>query len=202
MSTLVEVKSNVIEVLHVQPSIFDWPYLRCYWRYVYNYMCVILYISYQMQRTPAGLRYVHSGLCQIHCSWSFAYFGLNIQLHVSRFLFRICGRSDARYALYFGPITTHICSFVLCQLRSWKNPMSVQFCMFRFQYSIYRISVSIADMPTLRHIYTLSHFWRFLFSLFFSLRPWNCRSETSFIFRTAVKSWNLKRMLISNLTAI
>jgi hypothetical protein len=33
---------SVITAPHIQASIFDWTYLRCYWRYIDNSLCVIL----------------------------------------------------------------------------------------------------------------------------------------------------------------
>jgi hypothetical protein len=52
---------NAITVPHMQASIFNWTYLRCYWRYLDNSMCVILQTWCHIQRTSSSLRCVNCG---------------------------------------------------------------------------------------------------------------------------------------------
>jgi hypothetical protein len=47
---------NVITAPHIQASIFDWTYLRYYWRYLDSSMRVMLQILCQIQRTSSSLR--------------------------------------------------------------------------------------------------------------------------------------------------
>jgi hypothetical protein len=119
--TPVEDKSNVIPVLHIQDSIFYWTYLRCHWWYLENSLLTTQHNCSQMQRTPACLRYVSSGPCQIHYNCGFTHLGLNIQLHVSPLLLVVCRQFDARYTPHSLPNTAHINRFAQCQLCVLSN---------------------------------------------------------------------------------
>jgi hypothetical protein len=50
---------KVFTAPHSQATIFNWPYLRCYWRYLDNSMLLILQTWCQIQLTSSGLRYVN-----------------------------------------------------------------------------------------------------------------------------------------------
>jgi hypothetical protein len=93
MSTLVPVKSNAISVLHIQATIFNWTYLRCYWRYLDNSVRVILQTWCQIQRTSPDLRYMICGPGHIQCIYSSSYSGHNIQLNVSALILEISRKS-------------------------------------------------------------------------------------------------------------
>jgi hypothetical protein len=49
--TVVPCIYNALTASHMQDSIFSWTYLRRYWRYIGNWMCVILQTWCQIQRT-------------------------------------------------------------------------------------------------------------------------------------------------------
>jgi hypothetical protein len=59
MWTVVPAICNVVTALHIQALIFNWTYLRWYWRYVENSMRHILQTWCQMQRIYSSLRYVN-----------------------------------------------------------------------------------------------------------------------------------------------
>jgi hypothetical protein len=65
---------------HSQATIFNWKYLRYYWRYLDNSMRVILKTWWQKQRTSSGFRYVNCAPVHIQSIYSCAYLGFNIQL--------------------------------------------------------------------------------------------------------------------------
>jgi hypothetical protein len=55
---------------HIQASICNWTYLRCYWRYADIWMRVILQTWCQIQRTSSGIPYVECRLVHIQCNYS------------------------------------------------------------------------------------------------------------------------------------
>jgi hypothetical protein len=61
MSILVHVKSNIITVLDIQASIFNWTQIRRYWWYIDKSMRVKLHICCQIKRVSSCLRYVNHG---------------------------------------------------------------------------------------------------------------------------------------------
>jgi hypothetical protein len=61
MWTVVPDICNIFTATHIQASIFNWTYLRCYWRYLAHSMSVILQGWCQLQRTSSSLRYVNCG---------------------------------------------------------------------------------------------------------------------------------------------
>jgi hypothetical protein len=71
---------NVITASHIQASIFDWSYLRYYWRYSDISMRIILLTWCQIQRTSSCLRYVNCVPGHIQILYSSAYIGFNIKL--------------------------------------------------------------------------------------------------------------------------
>jgi hypothetical protein len=79
MSNLVPAKSNIVTVLVIQASIFNWTYLRCDWWCIDKTKRVILHICCQMQPNSPRLCYVNSGPSQIKHSYIFCYSGINIQ---------------------------------------------------------------------------------------------------------------------------
>jgi hypothetical protein len=50
---------------HIQASIFNWMYLRCYWKCLDDSMLVILQTCCQIHRTSIGLRYANCSLTSI-----------------------------------------------------------------------------------------------------------------------------------------
>jgi hypothetical protein len=103
MWTVVPHIYNVFTARHIQSWIFDWTYLRCYWRYLDNSLSVILQSRCQIQRTHPGLRYVYCGPGHIQCNYSYVYSGFNIQVNVSAVLFVICEQYNARYTANLVP---------------------------------------------------------------------------------------------------
>jgi hypothetical protein len=61
MWTVVPAICNVVTALHIQALIFNWTYLRWYWRYVENSNRLILQTWCQTQPIYSSLRYVNCG---------------------------------------------------------------------------------------------------------------------------------------------
>jgi hypothetical protein len=97
MCTLVPDIYNVITAPHIQTSIFNCTYLRCYRGYVDNSMWVILQSWCQIQRKTTSLHNVNSGPGHIKCIYCSAYSDLNIQLNVSAMLLEIYRQFNVRY---------------------------------------------------------------------------------------------------------
>jgi hypothetical protein len=68
--TVIPAIYNVFTGSHSQATIFNWTYLRCYWRYLDNSMLVILQTWRQILRTSSSLRYVNCGPGNIHSIYS------------------------------------------------------------------------------------------------------------------------------------
>jgi hypothetical protein len=150
MSTLVPVKSNAISVLHIHATILNWTYVRCYWRYINNYMCVILQTWYQIQHTSSSLRYLNCGPGHIQCIYSSAYSVFSIQLNVSATLLETSRQFNARYTANLEPYTAHILQFILCGLWSRPYTMKWQHRIFSLQYSTERICAAIGNISTIQ----------------------------------------------------
>jgi hypothetical protein len=116
MWTVVPAICNVVTALHIQALIFNWIYLRCYWRYVDNPMLIILQTWCQTQLTSSGLRYVNCGPGHTECIYSSAYSGVNNHLNVSALILVIYRQFNARYTANREPNTAHILQFTLCEL--------------------------------------------------------------------------------------
>jgi hypothetical protein len=80
MYTMVPAMYNVVTSPHIQASIFNWTNLRCHSRHLDNSTRVILQTWCQIRRISSSLRYVNCGPGHVHCSYSSAYLGFNIQL--------------------------------------------------------------------------------------------------------------------------
>jgi hypothetical protein len=89
---------------HIQASIFNSMYLRCYWRYLDNSMLVILQQRRQIQRTISSLRNVDCGPGHTHCNYRSTYSGINIQQNVAPLLLKICRQFTAWYTTNLVPI--------------------------------------------------------------------------------------------------
>jgi hypothetical protein len=109
---------NVVTPPHIQASVCNWTYLRCYWRYLDNSMRDILQTGSQIQRTSPSLRNVNCGPVHIQCNYSSAYLGFNILLNVSALLLEISRQFSERYTAILVPNTAHVPRFTLCQLWS------------------------------------------------------------------------------------
>jgi hypothetical protein len=138
----------VITAPHIQASLFNWMYLRCYWRYLVNSMRVILQTWCQMQRTCFSLCYMNCGPGHIQCNCSTAYSGFNIQLNLLALLLEICRNLVARYTANLVPYIAHTLQFMLSEL--WSRPYTkyLQLRIFRLQYSTERICAIIGDIST------------------------------------------------------
>jgi hypothetical protein len=98
---------NVFTAPQIRASLFNWTYLRCYWRCVDNSMRLILQTLCQIQRTSSRLRYLN---------YSSTYAGFNIQLNVSALLLEICRQFCERYTVNMVANTAHILQFMLSGL--------------------------------------------------------------------------------------
>jgi hypothetical protein len=74
---------------HIQSSIFNWMYLRWYWRYLDNSMSVILQSWCHIQPTSSSISYVNCGPDHIQWNDSSAYSGFNMQVKVSALIFEV-----------------------------------------------------------------------------------------------------------------
>jgi hypothetical protein len=118
MWTVVPDICNEITDPHIQVSIFNWTYLRCFWRYHDNSMHVILQTWCQIHRPSSSFRYVNSDPGHIQCIYSSAYSVLNIQLNVSALQLEISRQFNVRYTAYLVPYIAHTLQFTLCELWS------------------------------------------------------------------------------------
>jgi hypothetical protein len=141
---------NAITAPHIQASIFNWTYRRCYWRYLDNDMRVLLQTWWQIQRTSSRLCYLDCGHGHIQCKYSFAYSGFNIQMNVSALLQGIYRLFNVRYRANMVPNTTQALQFTLPELWSLTYTMYIQFRIFWLQYSNERICAAIADVSKIR----------------------------------------------------
>jgi hypothetical protein len=114
---------NVVTSPHIQSSVFNWTYLRSYWRHLDNSMLVILQTWSKIQRTSSSLYYVDCGPGYIQCSYSSAYSGSNIQLNISALLLEISRICKARHTANVVPNTAHTLQFTLCEL--WSRPYTM-----------------------------------------------------------------------------
>jgi hypothetical protein len=150
MWTVVPDIYNVMTAPHIQASIFNWTYLRSYWRHPDNSMRVILQTWSQIQRTSSSLYYVDCGPGHIQCSYSSAYSGLNIQLNISALLLEISRICNARHTANLVPNTAHTLLFALCEL--WSRPYTTkwQHRILSLQYSTERICAAIGEISTIQ----------------------------------------------------
>jgi hypothetical protein len=86
MWTVVQAIYNVSPAPDSQPTILNWTYLHCNWRYCNTSMRVILQTWCKIQRTSFNLRYAKCGPGNIQCKYSSAYSEFNIHLNVSSLL--------------------------------------------------------------------------------------------------------------------
>jgi hypothetical protein len=150
MWTVVPDIYNVDTARHIQTSIFNWTYLRCYWGYHDNLKRVIMQIWCHISHTPSRLHYVNCGPGHIQCNYSTAYSGFNIQLNVSALLLEISRTFIARYAANMVPNTAHILQFTQCELWFRTYTMCLQHRIFRLQYSTEGICAAIGDNTTIK----------------------------------------------------
>jgi hypothetical protein len=99
--TVVPTIYNVITAQHIQASIFNCSYLRCYSRYLDNSMCVILQTWCQIQRTSSSLRYLNCCPVHIQCNYSSTHCWL--QYSSERICAAIGGIPTFRCGLYCKP---------------------------------------------------------------------------------------------------
>jgi hypothetical protein len=112
--TLVPVKSNIITVLAIQASIFNWTYLwRCWW-YIDNSVRFILHIWFRIQSTISGSRYCISGAGKIQYNYISWYSVYNIQFNVSSSTLDICRQFNAHYTSHLLPNATYVLQIRLC----------------------------------------------------------------------------------------
>jgi hypothetical protein len=135
---------------HIQSSIFNWTYLRCYWRYLDNSMSVILQPWCQIQPTSSNLCYVNCGPGHIQSTYSSAYLGFNIQLKVAPLLFEVSRRFNERNTAKLVTTIAQILQLSLCDQWSRTYTMYLQLRIFRPEYSTERICAAIGDNRTYR----------------------------------------------------
>jgi hypothetical protein len=141
---------SVFTAPHIQVSIFNWTYLRCYRRYIDNSMRLILKTLCQIQRISPRLRDVNCGPRHLQWTYSSTYSGFNNQLNVSPPLLEICRQFNACYTTNLVPNTSHILQFSPCEQWSRTYTMYLQLRIFMPQYSTERICAAIGDITTIR----------------------------------------------------
>jgi hypothetical protein len=141
---------NAFRAPHIEASIFDVTYLRCYWIYADISVRVVLQIWWQIQRTSPSLCYVNCGPGHIQCNYSCTYSGFNIQLNVSALLLEICRQYNADCTASLVPNTVHIFQVAHCEVWSRSYTMHLQLRIFRLQYSTERICADIGNISTIQ----------------------------------------------------
>jgi hypothetical protein len=99
MWTVVPDIYNAFKAPHIQTSIFNWSYLRCYWRYRDNATRVILQTWSQIKRTSSSLRNVKCGPGHMQCIYSSAYSVL--QYSTERICAAIGDITTIQFMLYY-----------------------------------------------------------------------------------------------------
>jgi hypothetical protein len=133
---------NVITVPHILASICNWTYLRWYWKYIHNSMCVILQTWCQIQSTSSSLRYLNCGPGHIQCNYNSTCSGLNIQQNVAPLLLETSPQFNERYTANLEPNITHISQFTLCEL---CGPRHIQ-CNYSSTYSGFNIQLNLSAL--------------------------------------------------------
>jgi hypothetical protein len=90
MWTVVPALYSTVTAPHIQSSIFNWTYLRCYWIYLDNDLLAKLQTLCQIQRTSSRLRSLNGGPSHIQSNYSCTYSGFNIQQNIAPLLLGIC----------------------------------------------------------------------------------------------------------------
>jgi hypothetical protein len=141
---------NVVSALHIQDSIFNYTYLRWYWRYIDNSMGAILQTWCQIQRASSSLLCLNCGSGHIQWNYRSAYSALNIQLNVSALILEMCRQFNAPCTANFVPNTAHILQITLCEMLSRPYTMYLHLRILRLQYSTERICAAIGDISTIQ----------------------------------------------------
>jgi hypothetical protein len=139
--TMVPVIYNAFTAPNIQASIFNWTYLRWYWKYLDNSMIVILLSWCQIQRTFSGFRYVYCGPGHLQCNYSYVYSGFNIQVNQYTLLLEISRHFDALYNANLEPNIEHILQVALCEL--WSRDIQ---CNNSSAYSGFNIQVQVSAL--------------------------------------------------------
>jgi hypothetical protein len=105
---------------HIQATIFNWTYLRCYWRYHDNSVCVILQTWCQIQRTSSSLRYIWTVVPDIYKVFTAPHIQATIFLNVPALLLETSRQINVRYNANLVPYVAHTLSFTQCEL--WSRP--------------------------------------------------------------------------------
>jgi hypothetical protein len=150
MWTVVSDIYNVFTAPQIRSSLFNWTYVRCYWRYIDNSMCVILQTWRQIQRTSSTLRNVNCGPAHIQWKYRSAYSGFNIQLNISPTLLEIHRQFNVRYTANMMPNAAHILQLTRPELWSRTYKMNLQLHIFRLQYSTDCICAAVGDITTIQ----------------------------------------------------
>jgi hypothetical protein len=139
--TVVPAIISVITATHIQAAIFNWTYLRCYWRYLDNSMSFILKTWCQIQCSSSSLSSLNCGPGHIQCKYSSAYSGFNLQMNVSPPLLEIYRQFCERYTANLVPIqrTSSRLRYVNC------GPGHIQ-CNFSTAYSGFNIQMNVSAL--------------------------------------------------------
>jgi hypothetical protein len=139
MCTVVPDIYKVFTAPHIQTSIFNRTYLRCYWRYGDNSMRVVLQTLRQIQRTSPSLRCVNCGLGYLQSIYSSAYLGFNIQPNVSALLLEISRQFNRRYTANIEPNIAHSLQLSLCE--QWSRDIQ---CNYSSAYAGFNIQLNVS----------------------------------------------------------
>jgi hypothetical protein len=142
MWTVVPDIYNVFTAPQIRALLFNWTYVRCYWRHMDNSMCVLLQTLCQRQHRSSSLRYVNL--------WARTY-TMYLQLHIFRNQY-----SSKRICAAVGDISTIQCalSCKVCAKRSthhavyamWTcGPAHIQ-CIYSSTYSGINIHLNVSAL--------------------------------------------------------
>jgi hypothetical protein len=92
-----------------------------------------------IQRTAFRLHNVNCGPGHIHCKYSSAYSGFNIQLRVSALILELCRQLNAPSTANIVPNTAHILHITLCEM--WSPDIQ---CNYSSAYAGFNIQLNVS----------------------------------------------------------
>jgi hypothetical protein len=100
----------------------------------------------RIHRKSLGLVYITTRPCHIIWFYRCSYTGISIQFTVSPSLYHISRQFDVRYNPLVVPYKTHVTPICLYELQTLSYHMILLLSIYRYKYSVYRISVAICHI--------------------------------------------------------
>jgi hypothetical protein len=123
--------------LNVSPSLF---------RYLDKSICFIIPSWCSIHWISPGLVYITSRPFHVIWFYCWSHTGISIQLTVSTSLFHISRQFDVPYNPFLVLYTLHITPISLYELQTLSYHMILLLSIYRYKYSVYRISVAISHI--------------------------------------------------------